>query len=259
MSNSDAQRSGSSGVGLASVLSHLGINRDLVSFKLDNGKDHQLISPASGNGLNASGRDNSDKSDDNGASGDSLSHNGKGGNGTLEDAPADIAKLLMDPSTRTLALQRMASELGYKNYSSVHYSDSVSDSARAEISPIDGAITVYKNAFSESYSDLGSVLFHEIVHAEQYDRYGGPGSAPLLDARHSNIYHMFEYEAHFRENSRENPFFDKMSKSLLRDNTSYMNAHYQSMNTTNRMNVDSGKFDCTRTFCSGQNTRGENP
>jgi hypothetical protein len=32
----------------------------LVSFKLDNGKDHQLISPASGNGLNASGRDNSD-------------------------------------------------------------------------------------------------------------------------------------------------------------------------------------------------------
>jgi RHS repeat-associated protein len=67
MSNSDAQRSGSSGVGLASVLSHLGINRDLVSFKLDNGKDHQLISPASGNGLNASGRSNSDTTSESGS------------------------------------------------------------------------------------------------------------------------------------------------------------------------------------------------
>jgi RHS repeat-associated protein len=69
MSNSDAQRSGSSGVGLASVLSHLGINSSATTFQLNNGRDQQKTGTVSVGKLAASERDNSDKTEDNDASG----------------------------------------------------------------------------------------------------------------------------------------------------------------------------------------------
>jgi len=118
--------------------------------------------------------------------------------------------------------------------------------AAGAVDSIDGSWTIGPKAFGyKNAADLGSVIFHEGVHKNQYLI-----SQDFHKMAQDNRDHVLEYEAHTRTLSGENPFRSRMSNLYRTTSEVEVTRHLGAMNSTNRAIVLSGGT-CATNYCNG--------
>ncbi|MGH8050193.1 MAG: SpvB/TcaC N-terminal domain-containing protein [Arenimonas sp.] len=171
---------------------------------------------------------------------------GYGSGSKFKGAPKEFLPGLLDPKKRQDTLMAMSVKYGWNTGVEIRYQDVENTRASAEN---DGQrITFYRNAFYyPNYADLASVLFHELVHQEQWGRYGDL----MRDWRYDNINNVLEYEAHYRTTSSQNPFSKGISKIYADATREHMDGYLRSMNNTNHMRATNLQFNCLTQACDG--------
>jgi RHS repeat-associated protein len=184
-----------------------------------------------------------------------LNHNGRDSHGErgfyLTDAPAKYIKGLVNPNLRGVTLQKMAQEHGFNML--VKYSDIENGTALATTDSMTAEVTFYKDAFlkARNYYDLLSTMFHESIHIEQIMRYEGyGGEVRVLEMLDSNVRNLWEYEAHTRSSSNENPFIGRTSAADKANAIHFAASYLNALNADNAKLAASKSFDCNVVYCN---------